>query len=107
MRKMLVIATAAVAVTLGGAAANAANPNVPAWSPYAIMGYGAAPAAIKPGPMIWGRAADTNASPGSAPVPSRYTLHNPEGPLNDYYKGVGLSDDRNDCNNGCALSNGG
>jgi len=37
---------------------------------------------------------------------SPYTLANPEGPLNDYYKPVGLSDDLGDCNKGCAAGGG-
>ena len=39
---------------------------------------------------------------------SAYTLHNPEGPLNDYYRRSGLSDRREDCASyGCSVSNGG
>ena len=39
---------------------------------------------------------------------SAYSLHNPEGPLNDYYRRSGLSDRREDCASyGCSVSNGG
>jgi hypothetical protein len=106
MRKILMLATAAIAVNVGGIEANAGNPNVPSWSPYAVMGHDPAPSAIGARRMSEGRAAYTNLSPAGSPVRSAYTLSNPEGPLNDYYKDVGLSDDINDCNKGCAAGNG-
>jgi hypothetical protein len=93
MNKMMVLGTTAIFVALGGVEANAGNPNVPSWSPYAIMGYDATHPTMKFEPMIEGR--------------SSYTNENLEGPLNDYYKGVGLSDNPEDCNRGCAVSNGG
>lgn len=106
MRKILMFATAAFVVNVGGIEAKAGNPNVPSWSPYAMMGYDPAPPAIGARRMSEGRAANTNLSPAAPPVRSAYTLDNPEGPLNDYYKDVGLSDDINDCNKGCAVGNG-
>jgi hypothetical protein len=89
MRKITMLGAAAMIIACGAAEANAAgpNPNVPTWSPYSIMGYGAGPMVRWRAPIIEGRSA--------------YTLNNPEGPLNDYYKGVGMSDDINDCNTGC------
>jgi hypothetical protein len=40
MRNLLLAGTAGLLVILGAAGvANAANPNVPSWSPYAAMGY--------------------------------------------------------------------
>lgn len=67
MRKILMLGTAAIVVTLGGVKANADNPHVPSWSPYAIMGDDAAPpaapGAMEPGPMIERRAAYANAHP--------------------------------------------
>jgi hypothetical protein len=45
MRAMLMAGTAGLLLAFGAAgAANATNPNVPTWSPYAIMAYDAAPA---------------------------------------------------------------
>ena len=95
MRNLLVLGTAAAALAFGAVndAANASNPNVPSWSPYAIIGYGAAPRTIALRPMIERRAAAV-ISPDSAA--SGYVD----------YKSVGLSDNPEDCNNGCAVSNG-
>ena len=93
MREMLELGTAAISVTFGGVVVNAPNPNAPSWSLYAITGYDAAPLAMKSAPTTEGRSA--------------HTIANPEGPLNDYYKGVGLSDDQEDCNRECADCDGG
>ncbi|WP_158814319.1 hypothetical protein [Methylocapsa sp. S129] len=97
MRTMLMLATAAAALAFGAVSdtANAVNSNVPSWSPYAIMGDSAAPRATAPRPMIERRAADENVSPMGA--------------ANGYvdYKSVGLSGNPEDCNKGCAVSNGG
>ncbi len=85
---MLGTVTAALAVGAFGGAANAANPNVPSWSPYTLIQVPAAPA------MGEGRAALVG--PAWA------------GPANGFvdYKSVGLSSNPDDCNNGCAVSNG-
>ena len=97
MHRLLSIGALAIVVGLGAAEANAANlnPNVPSWSPYATMGYsGGVASEMTMSPLTEGRSA--------------YTLHNPEGPLNDYYRKSGLSDRREDCATyGCATSNGG
>ena len=97
MRKLLVCSTLAIAIGLGAAEANAENlnPDVSSWSPFAIMGHlGARP------PLTEGRSAYTVDSP------ERYALHNPEGPLNDYYRSSGLSDRREDCASyGCSVAN--
>jgi hypothetical protein len=46
MTKMLLIASMGMTAALGAVSgAYADNPSVPSWSPYAIMGYGAAPPA--------------------------------------------------------------
>jgi len=94
MRNMLVIGTAAAALALGAVsdAANASNPNVPSWSPYAIMD---APSAGAPAP----------ATPESR---AAFVDPNKANAMNGFvdYKSVGLSSDPNDCNNGCAVSNG-
>jgi len=87
MIKIPMLALAAFFLWHGSIEANATNPNVPSWSPYSTMSYGPASRVLKRGPAIEGRSA--------------YTLNNPEGPLNDYYKDVGLSDDIDDCNRGC------
>ena len=100
MRNLVVAGTLGLFFALGASSdmANAGNPNVPSWSPYAIMG--AAPqAAPTHAPVIERRAA---AMLNNAAA----TLNNPEGALNDYYKDVGLSDDPDDCNRGCAVHNG-
>jgi hypothetical protein len=39
MRNLLVAGAAGVLLTMGAGAAYASNPNVPNWSPYAIMAY--------------------------------------------------------------------
>jgi hypothetical protein len=104
MRKLLACSTLAILIGLSAAEASAENlnPNVPSWSPFAIMGHlGAAPEMMRP-PLTEGRTAYT------AHNSERYTLDNPEGPLNDYYRNSGLSDRREDCvKYGCSLSNGG
>ena len=49
MRNMLVLgATAAFALGVSGAAAYAANPNVPTWSPYALVDVPAMQASVHP-----------------------------------------------------------
>jgi hypothetical protein len=90
MRKLLILATVTAALAVGafGGAANAANPNVPSWSPYTMIHVPASR------PMSEGRAAFV--------APNWAGLAN--GPVD--YKSVGLSDNPDDCNNGCALSNG-
>jgi hypothetical protein len=92
MRNLLVlgIVTAALAVGAASGAANAANPNpnVPTWSPYTMIRVPAWR------PMAEGRAASVApawAGPANGPVD---------------YKSVGLSNNPDDCNNGCAVSNG-
>ena len=109
MRNLLMAGTAGLFLVLGaaGAIANAQDLNVHSRSPYAAARHSAAPVARMRRPMIEGRAAYTNVSPLGARARSAYTLDNPEGPLNDFYKGVGLSDDVNDCNKGCAGGAGG
>jgi len=97
MRRTIMLGTLAVGFAFGATIADAANPNVPSWSPYAIMeSGGVAPEAMRP-LLTERRTAYTVDNPG------RYTLHNPEGPLNDYYRSSGLSDMREDCASyGCA-----
>lgn len=94
MLKILAIGTFAVAAALGASAAYAANPNVPSWSPYAIMGSGVV------APVIEGRSAyvtDWPASnaPGTPGVPR------------DLQNGARLSINPDNCNNGCTDPNGG
>jgi hypothetical protein len=102
MRKLIACSTLAIAICLSAAKANAENlhPNVSFWSPYAPMGYrGVTPDMIRT-PLTEGRAAYTFVNP------ERYTLHNPEGPLNDYYRDSGLSDRLEDCASyGCSTGN--
>lgn len=88
MRNALLAAAAGLSLSVGAiGAAGAANPNVPSWSPYAVMGYAAAPA--NPRAMTERRAAQTGAGfRADAPVD---------------YKSVGLSSHREDCNSGCSL----
>ncbi len=101
MRKTLVTATMTfLAIGALGGAAQAANPNVPSWSPYAIMDIpvAATPAPAKPGsPMIAGRAAYVG-SPNQPGAP---------GAPRDLQNSDRLSLDPDECNNGCAVSNGG
>jgi hypothetical protein len=94
MRKIPMLGAAVIFVALGGIDANAANPNVLPSSQYSILGYDAAPAATAPKPTMEGRAAYTAVDP--------YRLGN--GYVD--YKSVGLSSDPEDCNRGCAASNG-
>jgi len=94
MRKILMLGTAAIFVACASLDANAANPNVPSWSPYAIMGDDAAPWIVRQRPMTERRAADTNFGPAAAV----------NGNID--YKSVGLSGSHWDCNDGCAVSNG-
>jgi hypothetical protein len=90
MRHLLILGTvtAALAVSAFGGAANAANPNVPSWSPYTLINVPVARA------MDEGRAAIVE--------PDRSSAAN--GAVD--YKSVGLSSNPADCNNGCAVSNG-
>jgi hypothetical protein len=90
MRNFLVLGTvtATLAISALGAPANAANPNVPSWSPYTMIHVPAWR------PTSEGRAASVGpawAGPANGPVD---------------YKSVGLSSNPDDCNNGCAVSNG-
>ena len=97
MRKLFMLGTLAIGIACGATASDAANPNVPSWSPYAIMENGGAAPQIAPLPLTERRAAY------KVGAPERYTLHNPEGPLNDYYRKSGLSDRSEDCASyGCA-----
>jgi len=109
MRNLLMAGTAGLFLALGaaGASANAQNLDVHSTSAHAIRAHSVAPASRMRRPMIEGRAAYTNLRSSGVHAGSAYTLDNPEGPLNDFYKGVGLSDDVNDCNNGCAGGTGG
>ena len=103
MHRILGLVTTVIFVTLGMVAANAGNPNVPTWSPYALIGSNAEPPVTTPGRMILPPSKRSPMTEGR----SAYTINNPEGPLNDYYKDVGLSDDPADCaTKGCAISNG-
>jgi hypothetical protein len=97
MRRLIMFGTMAIGFAFGATLADAANPNVPSWSPYAMMeSGGAAPTMTRP-PLTERRAAYVGDNP------ERYTLHNPEGPLNDYYRKSGLSDRSEDCASyGCA-----
>jgi hypothetical protein len=87
MRNILILGSAALATLVSIVAAEAANPNVPSWSPYAAMDYGPAPA-----PLTERRAAAINMVPA------------PGGGYVDY-KSVGLSGNPADCNMGCAVTN--
>jgi hypothetical protein len=96
MRKTILLGAAAIYIGVGAVEANAAipGPDIPSWSTYSKVKYSDAPSATMRAPAIARR--------------SPYTLNNPEGPLNDFYKGVGLSDDPGDCaSKGCSVSNGG
>ncbi len=93
MRKALTLGAVVTVVAFGQLGANAGTRNVPSWSPYATIETDPALPVMNASPMVEGRSA--------------YTIDNPEGPLNDFYKGVGLSDNPDDCNKGCAVSNGG
>ena len=102
MRKLLACSTLAIVIGLGTTDANAEklNPYVSFWSPYAPIEYrGVTPDMIRT-PLTEGRATNEFHNP------ERYTLHNPEGPLNDYYRENGLSDRLGDCASyGCATGN--
>jgi hypothetical protein len=67
MRKLLVIGTAVLSLALGASAALADNPNVPTWSPYALVPVGASSPVIysMSQPTYEARAA-TIESPGAA-----------------------------------------
>jgi hypothetical protein len=88
MRKISMLGTLAIFLALGGVEANAAISE----APYLKTNHRATYHAMMHAPMREGRAAYV--SPGG--------LWN--GPVD--YKSVGLSDNPDDCNNGCALSNG-
>jgi hypothetical protein len=100
MGKLLLLGIFTIGIACAAAtAANAQNPNVPSWSPYATMGYEGLMSQTMPRRLVERRSAYTSQE--------RYTLHNPEGPLNDYYRHSGLSDRREDCASyGCSGSNG-
>jgi hypothetical protein len=104
MRKLLACSTLTLAIGLSAAEANAENLNLNAlpWSPFAIIGHLGATLEMHRPPLIEGRSAYVVHNP------ERYTLNNPEGPLNDYYRSSGLSDRLEDCASyGCSGSNGG
>jgi hypothetical protein len=90
MRNLLMLGTVAAALAVGAFSgpANAANPNVPTWSPYTMIHVPAWR------PMSEGRAALVGPAWAGAP----------NGPVD--YKSVGLSSNPADCNDGCAVSNG-
>ena len=90
MRKFTTLSAAALALALGGADAKAAavDPHHAKMTHHVIHHTRAS------GPIFEGRAALTPVSP--------YGSWN--GPVD--LKSVGLSDNPDDCNNGCALSNG-
>jgi hypothetical protein len=93
MRMTILLGAAAIYIGVGAVEAYAAipGPHIPSWPTYSKA---SAPSATMRGPAIERH--------------SPYTLNNPEGPLNDFYKGVGLSDDPSDCaSEGCSVSNGG
>ena len=93
MREALIVGTAAAFISLGGIESHA-DSNVPSRAPYAVAGYGGAPSAMGRRAMIEGRATHTDVVPEDA--------------VNGYvgYRSVGLSGNSEDCNRGCALSNG-
>ena len=50
MRNLIIAGTTGLLLTLGGSAAYASNPNVPNWSPYAVMAFDAnGPTIANPG----------------------------------------------------------
>jgi hypothetical protein len=61
MRRILILGAATALVAFGVSAAYADNPNVPFWSPYAIMGHDNTPTTASTPAMTEGRAADTSA----------------------------------------------
>ena len=134
MSNFIIAGAAAAAIVLGASSAYALPPNLPyaIWVPQSVDQGASAPngafagsdsytgvspsfQALAPAAMNEERAAfvaGDPAPPATRQAPmiegrSAYTLDNPEGPLNDYYKGAGLSDDPDDCASlGCAVSNG-
>jgi len=99
MRKISILGTAAIFLALGGIEAKADNPYVHSPSRHAIMGHQAAPRAK----------ARRFTTRGPANWRAEYKDVQPDAPWNGYvdYKSVGLSDNPEDCNRGCAVSNGG
>jgi hypothetical protein len=77
MRAVLVLGATVILLTFGGVAAKADNPNVPRWSPYAIMGYDQSTSAnsqnTSPTAMQEGRAADVATSPNGPGGPPNYS----------------------------------
>jgi hypothetical protein len=72
MRVISLFGATAIALTLGAVAARADNPNVPRWSPYAIMGYDQSMSVNSGDTMTEGRAADVATSPNGAGGPPNY-----------------------------------
>ena len=80
MRNVLMCGTAGLLLTFGAVGvANAENPNVPSYSPYAIMAYDASPAPMVP--VVEHRTAyegggygDSNLPNGNVPSYSPYAL---------------------------------
>jgi hypothetical protein len=86
MRNSLVAGAAGLLLTMGGAA-YASNPNVPNWSPYAIMAYEPnGPAYVNPGhgdnygippgsnPAEWTRGAQLSLTPATARISPAKTV---------------------------------
>jgi hypothetical protein len=88
MRKIMMLAMTTSLVALGAIAANAGSPNTLPKSHHAVAGRQV-----------------TLRKPASSMREGRAAY---VGPWNAYpdYKSVGLSDNPDDCNDGCALSNG-
>jgi hypothetical protein len=80
MRVVSVLGATAILLTFGGVAAKADNPNVPRWSPYAIMGYDQSTSvnsqstspSTSQDTMQEGRAADVATSPDGPGGPPNY-----------------------------------
>ena len=69
MRNMVMAGTAGLLLSFGAvSAANAENPNVPSYSPYAIMAYDASP--MPTAPMVEHRAADPSGGYGASTLPN-------------------------------------
>jgi hypothetical protein len=69
MRNLMMIGTAGLLISLGGTAAFAENPNVPGFSPYAIMAYDASPAPPVT-PLVERRSADVGGGYSDSTVPN-------------------------------------
>lgn len=73
MRNWIIAGLGGVLLAGGVGAANAANPNVPSWSPYAIGTYQAGPPASVPGRPAYG----DEQAPGSTMVEGRAAYVDP------------------------------